>query len=253
MMSKILAGLLFAFTLTGCMAQVTPAKLSASIAVPKTDEAAVKKHERILQRGKSGPINLIFLGDSITERWETAPHIWDAYFGKYQPANFGIGGDRTQHIIWRIENGALDGLAPKVLVFMAGTNNSLDYNAEEILAAHTKIVSIIRAKLPQTKILLLGVLPRGVHEFVRPGTTITEEQKIVSHGKRMQTISDLNKNMAKLDDGKTIRFLDIGARFLGQDGKPPLSIMPDQLHLSPAGYQLWADAMKPLLDSMMSQ
>jgi lysophospholipase L1-like esterase len=224
-------------------------KPSASEAFPKKDDGTfLKKHEAILARAKSGPVGLLFLGDSITERWRIAPHIWESYYGKYQPANFGIGGDRTSHVIWRIEHGELDGIAPKVVVLMLGTNNSLDYNAEQIAAADRKLVSMIRARLPDTKILVLGIFPRGPRD--REGNPITQAH-IDEAAKRMQTIDAVNRDLARLDDGKTIRFLNINEVFLGQDGRIPRAIMPDQLHPGAAGYQLWADAMQPLLESML--
>jgi lysophospholipase L1-like esterase len=224
-------------------------KPSASEAFPKKDDGTfLKKHEAILARAKSGPVGLLFLGDSITERWRIAPHIWETYYGKYQPANFGIGGDRTSHVIWRIEHGELDGIAPKVAVLMLGTNNSLDYNAEQIAAADRKIVSMIRARLPDTKILVLGIFPRGPRD--REGNPITQAH-IDEAARRMQTIDAVNRDLATLDDGKTIRFLNINEVFLGQDGRIPRAIMPDQLHPGAAGYQLWADAMQPLLESML--
>jgi lysophospholipase L1-like esterase len=233
-------------------AQVTPSakpKLSASEAFEKQDNGVfLKHHETFMARAKSGPIGLLFLGDSITERWKVAPHIWETYYGKYQPANFGIGGARTQNLIWQIEHGELDGIAPKVTVLMLGTNNSLEYNAEEIAAADRKIVAMVRTKLPQTKILVLGIFPRGPREA--KGAPVTQTS-VDEAAKRMQTIDAVNRDLAGLDDGKTVRFLNINTVFLGQDGKIPNAIMPDQLHPGPAGYQLWADAMQPLLDAMM--
>jgi lysophospholipase L1-like esterase len=244
--SLLLALLLSASQLPALAA--TP-KLSASEAFEKQDKGVfLKKHEAILARAKSGPVGLLFLGDSITERWHIAPHIWEAYYGKYQPANFGIGGDRTQNVIWRIEHGELDGIAPKVTVLMLGTNNSLDYTAEEIAAADRKIVGMIRTKLPDTKILLLGVFPRGPRDA--KGGPITPAA-VEEAAKRMLTIDAVNRDLAQLDDGKTIRFLNINATFLGQDGRIPNTIMPDQLHPGAAGYQLWADAMQPLLEGML--
>jgi lysophospholipase L1-like esterase len=224
-------------------------KQSASAPFPKKDNGKfLAHHENFLARAKSGPIELLFLGDSITERWHVAPHIWQAYYGKYQAANFGIGGDRTQHLIWQIEHGELDGIAPKVTVLMIGTNNSLDYNAEEIAAANRKIVAMIRARLPDTRILVLGILPRGPRDM--KGGPVTPAF-IDEAAKRKLTIDAVNRDLAKLDDGKTIRFLDMSAAFLGQDGRIPYALMPDQLHPGPAGYQLWADAMQPLLSNMM--
>ena len=224
-------------------------KLSASEAVQKQDNGTfLELHARFLARARSGPVGLLFLGDSITAGWQRAPHIWEAYYGKYQPANFGIGGARTQNLIWQIEHGELEGIAPKVTVLMMGTNNSLEYNAEEIAAANRKIVGMIRARLPETRILVLGIFPRGPRD--PKGGPITPAA-VAEAARRMATIEAVNRDLAGLDDGKTVRFLDIGAVFLGQDGRIPKAIMPDQLHPGPAGYQLWADAMQPLLDSMM--
>ncbi|MBL9189170.1 MAG: GDSL family lipase [Opitutaceae bacterium] len=191
---------------------------------------------------------MLFLGDSITAGWTKAPHVWEAYYGKLQPANFGIGGDQTQHVIWRIANGELDGIAPKVAVLMLGTNNSAAHTADEIAAADKKIVSLIRQKLPNTKVLVLAVFPRGARKNQQG--VITPEA-VADAAKRMAVIDGVNAQLAKLDDGKNVRFLDINHAFLGQDGKIPFSIMPDQLHPNAAGYQLWADAMKPLLTEMM--
>lgn len=253
-MNQHFCKLLIALALIGGQAHAQVAapakpKLSASEAFEKQDNGIfLKHHETFLARAKSGPIGLLFLGDSITERWKVAPHIWETYYGKYQPANFGIGGARTQNLIWQIEHGELDGIAPKVTVLMLGTNNSLEYNAEEIAAADRKIVAMVRAKLPETKLLVLGIFPRGPREA--KGVAVTQKS-IDEAAKRMQTISAVNADLTKLDDGKTVRFLDISAVFLGQDGKIPNAIMPDQLHPGPAGYQLWADAMQPLLDSML--
>ncbi len=223
-----------------------PAGAPAGIAspIPKTGNAAFfQKHEAYLARAKAGPIGVLFIGDSITEGWKQAPHIWERYFGKYQPANFGVAGDQTQHVIWRLVNGELDGIAPKVVVLLIGTNNTRRYGGERIAAANQRIVEIIREKLPQTKILLLAVFPRGPRKGPDGLPEPWEE--------RMAAITDLNRRLAGLDDGKTVRFLDINHVFLGQDGRIPAAIMPDQLHLSAAGYQLWADAIAGPLAEMM--
>lgn len=250
-MKKPIATLLLTLLLAASpfQAGAAGAKISASEAVEKQDDGKfLAKHEAILARGKSGPIGLLFLGDSITERWRVAPDIWERYYGSYQPANFGIGGDRTQHVIWRIEHGELDGINPKVTVLMLGTNNSLDYTAAEIAAADRKIVGMIRAKLPQTKILLLGIFPRGPRDA--KGGPVTEAH-VAEAAKRMQTIDAVNADLAKLDNGRDIRFLNINRVFLDTDGRIPTTVMPDQLHPGPAGYQLWADAMQSHLKEMM--
>jgi lysophospholipase L1-like esterase len=197
------------------------------------------RHESFLKRGKEGNIGVLFIGDSITQGWSSAKSVWDEHFGKYEPANFGIGGDRTQHVLWRIENGELDGINPKVVVLMIGTNNSGAYSAEEILKGGVKIVEQIHKKLPNTRVLLLAIFPRGADATAPNVIAVREKLKTVNAG------------LAKLDDGKKTRYLDIGARFMDADGNLPKDIMPDALHLSPKGYQIWAEAIQPLLDEMM--
>jgi lysophospholipase L1-like esterase len=222
-----------------------PARDDPSAPVAKAgNKRFLELHEKFLARGKAGPIGVLFLGDSITEGWSQAPHIWEHYFGAYQPANFGISGDRTQHVIWRIEHGELDGLNPKVVVLMIGTNNSADNSGAQIAAADKRIVELIRAKLPQTRVLLLAIFPRGPRKDSRG--------QVEDHVARMKAVTEANAEIARLDDGRMVRFLDISARFLGNDGTIPNTIMPDQLHLSGAGYQLWADAIRAPLAEMMS-
>jgi len=233
--------------------QAAPAKApkpdaSAAIEKKDTDGRFRKMHDSFLARGKAGPIGVLFIGDSITAGWTKAPHVWEHYFGKYQPANFGIGGDQTQHVIWRIENGELDGIKPKVVVLMLGTNNTGTHTADEIAAADQKIVGMIRAKLPETKVVVLAIFPRGPRK--NAAGVITPEVAAEA-GKRQEIIAAANLQLAKLDDGQNVRSLDINSVFLGQDGKIPFSIMPDQLHPNAAGYQLWADALQPLLTSLM--
>ena len=123
------------------------APVDASAPIPKAgNKRFFELHEQFLARAKAGPVGVLFLGDSITEGWGKAPHIWEHYYGKYQPANFGIGGDHTEHVIWRIENGELDGIHPRLVVLMIGTNNSAVNTAAEIAAADRKIVTLIRQR-----------------------------------------------------------------------------------------------------------
>ncbi len=196
----------------------------------------IKSHESFVAIAKQGKAKLLFLGDSITAGWGGKKDIWEKAFGKYEPANFGIGGDRTQHVLWRIENGELDGIKPKAAVLMIGTNNSGSDSAEGIAKGVTKIVETIRAKTPATKILLLAVFPRG--------------EKAAPNAQR-DKLKQVNETIAKLDDGKHVFFLDIGAKFLEPDGSLSKEIMPDFLHLSAKGYQIWADAITPKLAELM--
>lgn len=206
----------------------------------KVNAGSIASHERFVKTAQEGKAQLVFLGDSITAGWGGKKDIWEKAFGKYQPANFGIGGDRTQHVLWRIQNGELDGIKPKACVVMIGTNNSGSDPAEGIAKGVTAIVETIRAKQPQAKILLLAVFPRGekpsTPEKANPGR---------------DKLKQVNEIIAKLDDGKNVHFLDIGAKFLQPDGSISKDIMPDFLHLSAAGYQIWADAISPKLAELM--
>jgi lysophospholipase L1-like esterase len=236
-----------------CISGIAHAQTKAPAAkpAPQTPDVAAKKygrdgkvnagfmaaHERFVKIANEGEAKLVFLGDSITAGWGGKKAIWEAAFGAYKPANFGIGGDRTQHVLWRIENGELDGaIKPKAAVVMIGTNNVRADSAEGIAKGVTLIVETIRTKQPQAKILLLAVFPRGEKA---EGNAFRDKLKVV------------NATIAKLDDGEHIHYLDIGEKFLEDDGSLSKEIMPDFLHLSPAGYQIWADAIGPKLAELM--
>jgi lysophospholipase L1-like esterase len=201
------------------------------------DAGWIKRHDGFVAIAKSGNVDVLFLGDSITDGWrgKNGKAVWDKAFGDLKPANFGIGGDRTQHVLWRIQNGELDGIKPKVAVLMIGTNNTGSDSAEQIAAGVTAIVKTIHDKSPKTSVLLLAVFPRG-KMIPNPGNT-----KIV----------EINKIIAKLDNKKDVVYLDIGEKFM-KDGQIPVSIMPDFLHLSQDGYQIWADAITPTLKNMLT-
>jgi beta-glucosidase len=205
-----------------------------------TQPAFETMHESFLARGKAGPIGVLFLGDSITQLWTRAPDIYKSHYDQYQPANFGIGGDLTQHVLWRIANGELDNISPKVVVLMIGTNN-IGYPTDQIIAGDKKIIEQIHQKLPNTKLLILGIFPRG-HDPADPATA--------SMRTKLQAV---NAELAKLDDGKQTRYLEIWNQFLDKDGILQPDIMADYLHPTVKGYQIWADTMQPLLDEMMKQ
>jgi len=214
------------------------------VAAPKMDSRTgqpqagfIAAHERFLTVAKEGKAQVVFLGDSITAGWGGAgKEVWAKAFGQWTPANFGIGGDRTQHVLWRIEKGELEGIKPKAAVIMIGTNNTGGDSPETIAKGVTKIVETVRTKLPATKILLLAVFPRGEKAS-------TPEKPNGGRDK----IKKVNEIIAKLDDKMNVFFLDIGEKFLTPDGSLTKEIMPDFLHLSPAGYQIWADAITPKL------
>jgi len=195
-------------------------------------------HEKYVAQAREGKARLVFLGDSITAGWARQQAIWDEAFGAHEPVNFGIGGDRTQHVLWRIENGELEVIKPKAVVLMIGTNNAGADSAEDIAKGITAIVETIRDKQPQAKILLLAVFPRGD----RPTGQL---------GAANEKLKQVNATIAKLDDGESVHFLDIGDRFPVVDGALSAEAMPDFLHLSEAGYRIWADAIEPKLAELM--
>lgn len=240
-----------AFTLSALLlvtAVASAQKTTTDVPVPKVNPkgevnpAFEKAHKRFVEIAKEGKGELVFLGDSITAGWSGGGKaVWEKSFGKYKPVNFGIGGDRTEHVLWRAQNGELDGFKPKALVLMIGTNNTAKDSAKDIAKGVTAIVEIIRNKQPQTKILLLAVFPRGEKPDVDPKSPKAARVKI----------KQINAIISKLDDGKNIFFLDIGEKFMQPDGTITKEIMPDFLHLSPAGYQIWADAISPKLEELM--
>ena len=197
----------------------------------------MSRHEKFVTQAKRGGIDILFMGDSITDNWRSkGSNVWNEYYAPRHAANFGIGGDRTQHVLWRIENGELDGIHPKVTVLMIGTNNSKSDSADDIARAIGMIIDVMHTKIPETKILLLAIFPRN-------RSTDTPEMQ--------ETIRAVNRKIAGYDNGGNVRFLDIGAKFLGTDGKVHEDVMADYLHPTEKGYKIWAAAMEPTLDEMM--
>jgi beta-glucosidase len=209
-----------------------------TVPVPKSGPRAARfaqRHAENAARAKQGKVELLFLGDSITEGWTKAPDVFKSHYGQWSTANFGIGGDHTQHVLWRISNGELDGISPKVVVLMIGTKNSGTWQPPELVAQGVgKVVETIRTKSPQTKVLLLSIFPR---------TKGTPQQ--------CAKVGPINAIIATLDDGKTVRYLDLTSKFLDPNGSVPAELMPDGLHPNIDGYRIWADAMQPLLKEMM--
>jgi len=215
----------------------TPIPRTPADAVTATANGYTVRHAQFMCRITQGEIGLLFLGDSITDFWpRTGEWSW-LKFTPYHPANFGVSGERTEQVLWRISNGELDGIHPKVTVLLIGTNNIGHFPNEEpewAAAGVQKIVETIHQKLPDTKILLLGVFPRDTKDSVL-----------------RQKVEAINAIISKLDDGEKTRFLDISKVFLDAQGEIPNDIMPDHLHPTPHGYDLWYDAMYPLLSEML--
>ncbi len=221
-------------------------KPDASVARSKpNDERFMRMHHEFLARARSGPVDLLFLGDSITQGWSGRGRtVWEEYYAPLHAANFGIGGDQTMGVIWRIENGELDGIDPRVVILLLGSNNSALHTGKEIAAANAKIVRLIRERMPKTKVLVLAIFPRGPR--------IDSQGKVDDHLGRMAVIADANARLAGLDDGQHVRFFDLNYIFLDASGNIPSTLMPDQLHPDTGAYRLWAEAMQPILAEMMN-
>lgn len=216
-----------------------PAERPNPAIIPVSREGgAVARQNLVLQRAKDnpGPCDIAFIGDSITQGWEGAGrNVWAKYYGERKCLNFGVGGDRTQHVLWRFEQGQLAGIKPKVAVLMIGTNNSnRDDNTEaEILAGVQAIVTQLRERLPETKLLVLGIFPRG--------TTFSAQR-----GKILQ----VNQALARVADGNMVHYVDFGAQLIESDGSISKAVMPDALHLSERGYEIWAEAIEAKLKEL---
>jgi lysophospholipase L1-like esterase len=190
-------------------------------------------------KDSQGQAEVIFVGDSITEGWEgNGKDVWAKYYAPRHAINLGIGSDHTQHVLWRLDHGNLDGLKPKAAVVLIGVNNIPDTNntPRQILEGVTAVVRKLREKLPDTKVLLLGIFP-------------FREDFCAQRGEALQ----INQALHKLDDGQSVRFLDIGYLFIQPDGKIPKEMMRDYVHPTAAGYRLWAEAMESDLSAMLGE
>jgi lysophospholipase L1-like esterase len=200
-----------------------------------------QRNEAMNARVKQGNVDLIFIGDSITHAWEDAgKDVWQKFYGKRNAVNLGISGDQTAQVLWRLDHGNIDGISPKLAVIMIGTNNAghTPHQPPRQIAAGIKaIVGKLRTKLPETKILLLAIFPRG------PDSN-DELRKI-----NVKT----NAIISKLDDGKSVFFLDIGPKFAKADGTLSKDVMPDLLHLNAKSYETWAEAIEPMVAKLMGE
>jgi lysophospholipase L1-like esterase len=218
------------------------------LATPRTDQNSQIAHTELLQKAKTGRIDIYFLGDSITRRWGTSDpkysHFlenWRTNFFGWNAGNFGWGADKTQHILWRLANGELDNVNPKIIVLLAGTNNvgnqspqrNVDLQATEIARGIKAILDLCRKKAPRATIILMGITPRNDNIGVMP------------------VINSINRRLEKFADGKRIRYLNINEKLADKDGKLFEGVANDGLHLEVKGYQIWADALKPIFNSLL--
>lgn len=212
---------------------------SANEPAPKPDANWKQRQDTLNQRAAEAgsKAQVIFIGDSITQGWEGAGKaVWSRYYAHRNAVNLGIGGDRTQHVLWRLENGNLKGLRPKAAVVMIGTNNSNgeDNTVEQIASGVGAIIQKLRTAMPDTTVLLIPIFPRG-------------ENPNPQRGKNQQ----VNQILQKWVDGQKVRWVDFGHRYLNEQGVIPGSLMPDFLHLSEAGYRIWAESLEGQLAAVL--
>jgi len=223
---------------------MTPSDLPSA----RTDQNSQIAHDQLLEKSKKGRIDVYFEGDSITRRWGTSDDQYKAFLANWQQnffgwnaANFGWGGDTTQNILWRIENGELDNVSPRVIVLMAGTNNvgnkpaegSEDPRIDNVTRGIKAILGSMQRKAAGATIVLMGITPRNDNIAVMP------------------IIDEINRRIARLADGKKIRYLNINQRLADTDGRLFEGMSKDGLHLDVMGYQVWADALKPILTELL--
>jgi lysophospholipase L1-like esterase len=274
----------------GCVLALSLALPPLSAQDKPEDNPAVRKMNRDIPRHKEflsrieqskGAGDVIFLGDSITHGWEGQQKAWQEHFGAFHPVNLGIGGDQTGHVLWRITDGKeLDNLKPKAAVIMIGTNNTGGHTAEQIAGGIKAIVEELKRQKPDIKILVLGVFPRGngndaertVEQIATAVKPINDELKqekpdvkrlnamiramdqnrgTIPAAKLNKKIGEINAIIAKLDDGKTVFYKDIGKEFLDSNGGLSGEIMPDYLHLSGKGYDSWGKAIKADIEKLI--
>jgi lysophospholipase L1-like esterase len=210
--------------------------------VMRGDRNSHLAHTELLAKARAGGISIYFVGDSITRRWGGTDYPdflahWRQNFHGWNAANFGWGADSTQHMLWRLQNGEMEGVNPKVIVVLAGTNNvgrepGDDAKVADVTRGVTALVKLCREKAPGAVIILMGILPRN-------------------DGPVVPTINRINANLEKLADGKTVRYLNINDRLADAKGKLIAGMTVDQLHLSLKGYQVWADALKPIFTELL--
>ena len=236
MKSKLLIAFITISILSGTLL-IAGEKQNTAVTPESRDNWWTLRNQAVNERVKQGNVDLLMIGDSITHGWESGgKKIWDKYYGHRNAVNMGFGGDRTQHVLWRLEHGHLEGISPKLAVLMIGTNNSNgnDNTAEEIGEGIIAICKVIREKCPKTKILILAIFPRG------PEPSEQREKN-----------AKASLLVSKIADNKMIYYMDINDKFLTKDGFLTNKIMPDYLHPNEEGYKIWAKAIEPKVAELM--
>jgi len=211
---------------------------SATNPKPRPKQAGwTERHEAMKERVKQGDVDLLFIGDAITQGWEGAGAVpWERYYGGRNAVNLGVAGDRTEHVLWRLQNSGIGGIAPKLAVVMVGTENHKANSAEEISEGVTAIMRVLRNTLPETRVILLGIFPRG-----DKSAEIQEKLK------------KANRLIADLEADRMVTYMDIGAAFTDDAGNVRKELMPDGLHPNEAGYGTWAEAIEPKVKELLGE
>ncbi|ULA60838.1 MAG: Putative Lipolytic enzyme, GDSL family [Nitrospira sp.] len=215
-------------------------QIRAAMPAPQPEAWWMERHERAVARIRQGQVDLVFIGDSITQGWEEDGHpVWNVFYQHRHAANLGYNGDQTDNVLWRLQNGELEGITPKLAVVLIGTNNATrrEDPPEETAAGIQAILTTLRTRLPDTKILLLALFPRGLS----------------ADDPLRQVNNAVNDRLQTFADQRQIFFLDLSRRFLGNQGRLPEEIMPDALHPSERGYRLWAEGMEDVVKRLMDE
>lgn len=254
----VVCGLMAALALAGCSKDTSDSSASSTPATeavahngskattpkPRDQEyewmSIAEWNERFqddVKIAKEGNVGLLFVGDSITQGWPSP--LWENSFGAFNPANFGIGGDHTGNVLWRLQNTDLSNLHPKVIVLLIGVNNFFHNNdqPEDVFQGVKAVVDLLRIEFPDAKILLNGILPH----------------KENADDPMRQMIIETNQKIQTLGDHSTVYYRDYGSLFLAEDGSIPKELMPDSLHPAEPGYVIWADAMLPQIQVWMEE
>jgi lysophospholipase L1-like esterase len=224
-------------------AQIVPADVPSA----RSDKNSQTAHEQLLAKKTQGRIDIYFEGDSITRRWGATdyPQLlanWRQNFTGWNAADFGWGADRIENILWRLENGELDGVHPKIVVLLAGTNNvgnripaeGADALVGNVTNGMAAVLRLIQEKAPDATVILTAIFPRNDNMAVMP------------------QIDRINENLAKMADGRRIRFLNLNGQLADSTGKLRDGMMnPDKLHPALPGYQVWADALQPIFREIL--
>lgn len=201
----------------------------------------MKHHNELKARVRKGPVDLLMIGDSIVFRWERAGReVWEAYYGERNAVQIGSSGDYTDHVLWRIQNGALETADPKLTLLLIGTNNTglRQDPAAETAYGIEAIIKEIKKRMPTSKILLLAILPRGD----RAGA---DADRLRTLDALAATNDEVNQLIQDFADDETVFYLDLGQIFLLADGTLDPALMPDFVHPGAEGFEVWAQALEP--------